>query len=101
MTNKPLLLSTTVKRHVPRDEELEFLAREIPDCWIVLGRRLEVEEAQLKAFRKQNDTVSEGAYEMLQHWKKRDASCATYQVLYNALCHELVNRRDLAEKYCC
>lgn len=37
---------------------------------------------------------------MLMEWKESRGSDATYQVLYQALCHERVNRRDLAEKIC-
>jgi len=37
---------------------------------------------------------------MLLKWTAAKGSEATYQVLYNALCDHLVNRRDLAEKYC-
>ena len=36
---------------------------------------------------------------MLLYWKRRDTSGATYQVLHDALCHSLVNRRDLAEDF--
>ena len=38
---------------------------------------------------------------MLMFWKQRDVSGATYQVLYDALCHELVQLKELAEKFCC
>ena len=39
---------------------------------------------------------------MLMFWKKRaGVSGATYQVLYDALCHELVQLKELAETFCC
>ena len=71
------------------------------EYWEKLGRRLNIEEACLKTFRKENEKCSEQAYKMLLHWKRRDASGATYQVLHDALCHRLVKRRDLAEEFCC
>ena len=37
---------------------------------------------------------------MLQMWKEKSGSEATYQVMYDALCHKFVARRDLAEKIC-
>ena len=37
---------------------------------------------------------------MLQKWKQKLGSGATYKVLWNALCHDFVGRKDLAEKFC-
>ena len=101
MANIPFLFSTTVKQGTPDDDELERLADDVTSSWEKLGRRLKVKEAQLKAFHQQNENVSEKAYKMLLHWKQRDGSAATYQVLHDALCHRFVNRRDLAEQYRC
>ena len=94
------LFSTTVKQGKPGDYELEMLAGDVTD-WKKLGRRLTFKEAWLEAFHKQNENFSEKAYKMLLDWKRRDGSTATYQVLYDALYHPPVNRRDLAEEYCC
>ena len=33
---------------------------------------------------------------MLLHWKRREDEEATYLVLHDALCHDLVDRKDLA-----
>ena len=38
---------------------------------------------------------------MLLRWKEKEGSKATFQVLNDALCHHLVQNRDLAEKFCC
>ena len=38
---------------------------------------------------------------MLEKWKSKEGSGATYRVLYKALCHDFVGHRDLAEKICC
>jgi len=94
-------LLTTVKQGVPDNEVLETLAGELTLVWLTLGRRLKLGEAKLQAFKKENDACSEKAFKMLLHWKRKNASRATYEVLNSALCHNLVNRVDLAEKYCC
>ena len=37
---------------------------------------------------------------MLKQWKQAKGSAATYQALFDALQHELVQRQDLAETFC-
>ena len=37
---------------------------------------------------------------MLLRWKQSNAEGASYQILFAALDHKLVARRDLAQKYC-
>lgn len=68
--------------------------------WVKLGRRLEFDEAKLASFDKDNDQLSKKVYAMLTAWKRREASGATYQVLYEALCHRHVGRKELAENVC-
>ena len=89
-----------VKEGTPSDEELETLSQLIAESWKPLGRRLGMNESRLMAFHKDNEEYSEKAYQMLLFWKRREGSAATYQVLHDALCHSLVNRRDLAEEIC-
>ena len=100
-THMLFFVLTAAKSGSPGEEELEELAEYITDVYEKLGRRLEIHDAKLYALRKDYEKCSEIAYQMLLHWKQRDASNATYQVLYDALCHSLVNRRDLAQKFCC
>ena len=38
---------------------------------------------------------------MLLCWKDREGERASYQVLYDALCHHLVGLKQLAEDVCC
>ena len=89
-----------VKEGKPSDEELETLSQLIAEGWKPLGRRLGMDESKLTGFHKGNEEYSEKAYQMLLFWKRREGSAATYQVLHGALCHSLVNRRDLAEDIC-
>ena len=72
----------------------------IAQGWKSLGRRLGIDEARLTGFDKGNKEYSEKPYKMLLHWMNREGSSATYKLLYEALCHDLVNRKDLAEKLC-
>ena len=97
----PFLVSDAIKEGSPSEDELEGLSRKIAEDWKPLGRQLNVTEAELTAFHKENERYFEKPYQMLLHWKRRDGKDATYKVLYNALSHDHVQRRDLAEEYCC
>ena len=87
-----------VKQGVPSDGDLEMLSQELKN-WKIVGRRLQIEDARLTAFDQENRKWPKNVYEMLLHWKEKNGSAATYMVLHDALCHPLVNRRDLAEKF--
>lgn len=89
-----------VKEGTPSEEELETLSQKIAEKWKPLGRCLGLDEVKLIAFDTQNVEYLEKPYQMLLCWKKREGSAATYQVLLDALCHPLVDRKDLAEKIC-
>ena len=90
-----------VKDGEPSNEELEYLSRKLAKKWKKLGRRLGFDEAEIDDFDQANEELAEKAYKMLMDWKKKVASGATYKVLYDALCHELVECKLLAERYCC
>ena len=96
-----LCLSFAVKAGNPSDDELEGLSTQLGDNWEKLGRRLNFNDAELIAFRKENDRMAERARCMLVNWKQTKGSEATYQVLYEALTHELVSCKLLAETFCC
>lgn len=91
----------TVKAGRPSDEELEELSLEIPVKWKKLGGRLGFKNAEITAFHKNNEELGEKAYAMLLAWKRKEASDATYRVLYDALCHKLVQCKSLAQRFCC
>ena len=93
-------LGAAVKEGVPTDEDLERLSAKI-EKWKPLGRRLKLESSELEALHKDNEEWSEKAFAMLMKWKQKKGSDATYRCLYDALCHDLVNRKDLAEEFCC
>ena len=96
-----MFFSGVVKEGSPENDDLERLANQVINEWKTLGRRLlESDEALLVAVDKDNDKCSEKAYRMLLKWKAAKSSDATFRVLHDALCHDLVHRRDLAEKFC-
>jgi len=83
---------------------MQGVAKQIGSDWKKLGRRLKVSEEDLSDFElntQRYHDLSEKANVMLGKWRKGEADSATYQVLYEALCHEHVGRKDLAQKYCC
>ena len=100
MTDEPFAFLGSVKEGCPSKDELELLSKKV-GLWWPLGRRLKFDDAELIGFDKDSDVWSEKAFAMLRTWKQRYGSSATYIVLYDALCHEFVGRKDLAEKLCC
>ena len=96
-----LLFQYSVKNGKPSDEELETISRNIGVDWKPLGRRLKFKEPELDAFDENHKEFTEKPYQMLLHWKRREGEKATYLVLHDALCHDLVTRKDLANEICC
>ena len=88
-----------LKEGTPQTDELEALANEIGDSWMKLARRLNL-EPRIADIDNRYKQLSEKAYQMLLEWKRRNGDDATYAILCNALKHDLVGRRDLAQKYC-
>ncbi|XP_068735893.1 death domain-containing ATP nucleosidase-like isoform X3 [Montipora capricornis] len=85
-------------------EDMEELAVQLGDEWIKLGRRLNVRHSVLSDLNRNAQLypdLSEKANEMLRKWKTREGDSATYEVLYDELCHDHVGRKDLAQKICC
>lgn len=87
---------------IPSNEVLEELSLRITETWRQLGRRLRIDKSQLDAFDRENHQCREKGYKMLLSRKQRDGgSDASYQVLYDALCHNLVGLGKLAKEICC
>ena len=90
-----------VKDGEPTDLELEYLSLVLAEKWETLGRRLEFSQAAIANFDEVNKRLAAKAFKMLLAWKQREGSKATYKALYDALCHDLVECKRLAEKFCC
>ena len=83
---------------------MDELANCLGEKWIKLGRRLKVNNPVLRDLHRNDHLypdVPEKAYEMLRVWKSCEGDSTTYQVLYEALCHQHVGDKDLAQKICC
>ncbi|XP_020631559.1 uncharacterized protein LOC110068519 isoform X2 [Orbicella faveolata] len=94
----------SVKDGQVSDEDMENLAEQLGDEWVKLGRRLKVSHVILRGLSRNTQLypdLSLKACEMLSKWRNREGDSATYQVLYEALCHEHVGRKDLAQTICC
>lgn len=88
------------KDGVPSEQELLNLASELGSKWKNLARALGVPEANIEVVEEESRRVVEKSYNLLLLWKQGRGSQATYQALEAGLCHGVVLRRDLAEKYC-
>ena len=93
-------LGAAVKEGIPSDYDLELLSVKV-EKWKKLGRRLKLEEPELTELHQENEELSEKVLAMLRKWRQKNAFEATYRCLYDALCHKLVNRKDLAKEFCC
>ena len=90
-----------VKDGNPTDDELEKLGSDIGEIWVKLGRRLCVSDPKLKEIDKTHSLLSEKGYHALREWQhNKGADGATYQALCDALQHDLIQRQDLADKFC-
>ena len=82
------------------DVVLEQLSLDLADSWEAVARRLKFKDAEIQGFMYNRQSYPRIQLEMLQTWKQKRGSKATYLVLFHALCDEFVNRRDLAEMFC-
>ena len=90
-----------MKNGTPTDDELEALGYEIAELWRKLARRLKVDESKLEEISQAHELLSDKGFHMLKCWKQKNGSGATYQALCDALKDNLVQRQDLAERFCC
>lgn len=76
------------------------LAFDLSGDWKKLARVLDLADDVQRICEDYRRNVFEQAYRMLQTWKQRNGSLATYQVLGKALRKSVMSRNDLAQKYC-
>ena len=93
-----MLLFKEIKEDEVLDDDLERLSKKLAGNWKALTKRLGFDQDDVERFDRNENKVEDKSYGMLCAWKRREASSATFKVLYEALCH--VGRNDLAEKYC-
>ena len=95
-----LFIAALIRDGTPEPEDLERLSKKMGTSWESVARRLEFEQEEINEFDHEYKGFAKKAYQMLCRWKKREGIKATYEALYNALTHDLVERRDLAEGFC-
>ena len=65
-----------------------------------LGFSLGFSQAEIDGFDDANKELAKKSLRMLRRWKEKNGpSGATYKVLYEALCHRFVDRKDLAGQF--
>ena len=90
-----------VKDGVVADDDLEGLSLQLGSPWKSLARRLKFSPAEIDGFDHADKELAEKSFRMLCRWKEKSGlSGATYKVLYEALCHKYVDRKDLAGLFC-
>ena len=68
--------------------------------WDALAGRLGFSPAEIEGFDDANKELAKKSLRMLRRWKEKNGpSGATYKVLYEALCHRFVDRKDLAGQF--
>ncbi|KAJ8034173.1 Netrin receptor UNC5D [Holothuria leucospilota] len=77
-------------------DTFQLLAKKLTSEWKSLGRKLCLDDAEIYRIETDCKETEETIYQMLQCWKKKEGSSATYALLVTAL--EGVGRTDLAEK---
>ena len=83
------------------NDDLQTLGKAIGVKWDRLARRLPgIKEEDIEEIDDRYKTLSQRGFHMLKLWKTNNGEAADYKTLYNALVHELVQRKDLAQKYC-
>ena len=84
----------------PSTDDLLLLAHEVGKLWKLLGRALGLNEPELEQIDADKPDLFEKCYGMLRRWTEIFGSQATYKGLAKALNHRIVQRPDLAAKYC-
>ena len=79
---------------------LEELSSKLAKSWEALARRLHFGNEEIEEITYNDQKHPKMQFSMLKKWKQKLGSEATYQVLFHALCDELVSRKDLAETFC-
>ena len=90
-----------VKDGKPSDRALEELSLKLGEKWKELGSCLGFDHAAITNLDEDYKKLARKAYRMLLAWKQKEGCQASYKVLHNALCDELVEYKLLAENFCC
>ena len=83
------------------DDDLQILGKAIASKWDRLARQLpKITECDIEEIEDSRKTLSQRGFHMLRLWKTNNGVAADYKTLHDALVHNMVQRKDLAEKHC-
>ena len=83
------------------DDDLQGLSLDLGKSWDALAGRLEFSQAEIQGFNHDYKELTKKCHRMLCRWKEKSGRWgATYKVLFEALCHTYVDRKDLAGQFC-
>ncbi|XP_066014665.1 D-inositol 3-phosphate glycosyltransferase-like isoform X3 [Pocillopora verrucosa] len=83
------------------DDDLQTLGKAIASKWDRLARQLpKITECDIEEIEDSHKTLSQRGFHMLRLWKTNNGAAADYKTLHDALVHNMVQRKDLAEKLC-
>ena len=86
---------------VTDDDNLQTLGKAFFSKWDRLVRRLPgITEIDREEIVVDHKTLSQRGFCALKLWKEINGEAADYKTLHDALVHKMVQRKDLAEKYC-
>ena len=90
-----------IQEGVVSDDDLQTLGKAIGVKWDRLTRRLPgIKEEDIEEIDDRYKTLSQRGFHMLKLWKTNNGEAADYKTLHDALVHSMVQRKDLAQKYC-
>ena len=79
----------------------KHLAKLLPANGDRLARQLpKITECDIEEIEDSHKTLSQRGFHMLRLWKTNNGAAADYKTLHDALVHNMVQRKDLAEKLC-
>ena len=82
------------------DDDIETLGKAIGSKWAQLARRLLIKREDIEGIDGRFKDLADKGFHILELWKSNNVEAADYKTLYDALSHNMVQRKDLAEKYC-
>lgn len=89
-----------MKEDILSNDDHQMLSKCIAGDWMKLGRKLDIDQPKLDDIKQLYPHLDEKAFRMLEHWREKNGSAATYLVLSAALCDKYVGHLDLAQKIC-
>ena len=81
----------------PTDLELLDLSSDIADKWKQVGLALSLTRGQISYI---DVNGTDRANSMLLEWKNSTGSSSPYKDLYKALCRSVVERKEVAKRFC-